>query len=191
MSEPDKGIADAWNKGIRRAKGRHLMLLNSGDTVDPECLAVLQKYVSDDRITCCHARLSTEAGDITGVFKARPESLWRGMHLPHNWAIVPLHFYDDQELGLYQLLPNSMDYEWFHRYYKRFGKTGFYVVDQVLGTYYLGGHSDAAFLKSFRSNKRIQRENGMSSFIATLLCWGYITKHWLVHRLIPQIKRSH
>ena len=31
ISEPDKGISDAFNKGVSRANGDNLMFLNSGD----------------------------------------------------------------------------------------------------------------------------------------------------------------
>jgi glycosyltransferase involved in cell wall biosynthesis len=189
VSEPDEGIADAWNKGIRRATGQQVVILNAGDVFDAECLAVMSQKVSRDRITCCHARLSTEAGVARGTFLARPDKLWRGMHLPHNWAFVPRHFYQSQELGLYRKLRHSMDFEWFHRFYKRYGDAGFQVVDQVLGTYYLGGLSDGAFLQSFKTNEAILRENGTSPLFSRALRWVYSTKHGIVHRILPKIKR--
>jgi len=35
VSEPDAGISDAWNKGVRMATGDVVALLNAGDTHDP------------------------------------------------------------------------------------------------------------------------------------------------------------
>ena len=104
-------------------------------------------------------------------------------------AFVPRHFYGEQELGFYRNLRHSMDFEWFHRFYKRFGKAGFKVVDRVLGTYYLGGISDSAFLKSFQANENILRENGTKPLVSAMLRWGYTTKHRMVHRILPQLKR--
>src|SRR5581483_6078510 len=93
VSEPDEGIADAWNKGLSVATGQHVLILNAGDAYDPDLLATIARHTDGRRIVCTHARLLTEDGKSAGVFQARPAKLSRGMYLPHNCCAVPLEQY--------------------------------------------------------------------------------------------------
>lgn len=167
ISESDKGIADAWNKGLARASGDQVLILNAGDTYDPEMLAIFAREVQTDKITCCHARLLTEDGVLVGKFKAMPQRLWRGMHLPHNWCSVPRALYTKH--GHYRLMPNAMDFDWFHRYYRQRGVQGFRVIEATLGAYRLGGHSDNNFRDGFSANADILMKNGTSRTLAILI----------------------
>lgn len=178
ISEPDEGIADAWNKGVAMARGEHVLILNAGDSYDPDCLQVLAQHVDGRRIICSHARLANEDGSEVGMFLAQPGKLARAMHVPHNWCAVPSRHY--RELGLYAKMPLAMDFEWFHRYYRKFGVLGFEVIDQALGCYYLGGASDINYRSSFGANERILVSHGVSPLVARFYRMSYTLKHALV-----------
>jgi glycosyltransferase involved in cell wall biosynthesis len=180
VSEPDEGIADAWNKGIARARGQYILILNAGDTYDPEFLEKLKPHCDGRRIVCSHARLCAEDGTIVGKFAAKPDKLRVAMHLPHNWCAVPAEHYSS--LGLYRRIPLAMDFDWFHRYHKQYGANGFIVVDEVLGSYYLGGASDQRYAESFQANEHILIENGMHPMLARAYMASYRLKHALKHR---------
>ena len=70
-----------------------------------------------------------------------------------------------------------MDFEWFHRYYRERGLQGFKVIDEVLGSYKLGGHSDIHYREGFETNSKILINNGTPRVLATLLGMAYTVKH--------------
>src|SRR5688500_15619821 len=72
LSEPDEGISDAWNKGIARARGNYVLILNAGDTYDASFLSTLAQQPESDQIVCAHARVCTLDGAVTRIFRAEP-----------------------------------------------------------------------------------------------------------------------
>ena len=46
ISEPDKGIYDAFNKGIKMSKGKYVWIVNSDDYIEPNALEELSSITS-------------------------------------------------------------------------------------------------------------------------------------------------
>ncbi|MCF8007984.1 MAG: glycosyltransferase [Methylovulum sp.] len=177
ISEPDTGIADAWNKGLKLTTGDGVLILNAGDTYTKDAISLLSNSFHPKKITCASSNIVTKEGKVIDVFRARPWKLWYGMHVPHNWCLVPTAFYI--ELGGYPEIKYSMDFSWFYNYYRQYGTDGFIVLDDILGNYSLGGISDIHSFDGFKTNARIMVKKGCSPFIAWSICFVYAIKHYV------------
>ncbi len=84
ICERDKGIADAFNKGIHKATGEITTLLNSGDVLyDPTVLRrVFTTFENDSTLMWCNGKLNMfRAGMWVLIGKKFEKSkLYRGMH---------------------------------------------------------------------------------------------------------------
>lgn len=178
ISEPDRGISDAWNKGLAQASGDYILLLNAGDTYDADYLEQVDRNAGHGlRVVCSHARLLTETGETIGTILSEPRKLYRAMHVAHNWCAVPRRHYE--KLGGYRELKLAMDFEWFHRYYRHYGVDGFTVIDASLGEYHLGGTSDVNYSASFRTNADILMHHGTPRVVANFWRLAYTIRHAL------------
>lgn len=167
ISEPDRGIADAFNKGIAMAQGELIGIINSDDHYLPGALlAVAEAYSANPDKDIFHGDMIRFQGD-TPVFRltpADPETgIWREMPLNHPATFVTRRAYAqcggfDAEMRL------AMDYDLLLRLYK----TGFrfhYIARPLAGMRY-GGVSDANNIEGLREVRRIVIREGYPWFKA-------------------------
>ena len=123
VSEPDLGISDAFNKGIRFSQGEAVIMLNSGDilinrTYPIQAIKILHKHPEIDFV---HADLIFEDG-LIGPYIMRPlrtqnnfyPNIGRGMPYRHQSMVVRKSIYD--KVGLFNLNYICCDYDWVCRW---------------------------------------------------------------------------
>lgn len=106
VSEPDKGIYDAMNKGILAANGEYLMFLNSGDLLaDEKVVELCLKNIEE------HKDVDIFYGDIWGIVDSKadkwlhthPESIdlvfLQTQNINHQSSLIRKSVFDD--CGLY------------------------------------------------------------------------------------------
>jgi glycosyltransferase involved in cell wall biosynthesis len=147
QSEPDEGISDAFNKGIRLAQGEFIGILNSDDTYSAGALQkVAEAFTADPAPDVVYGDMIRIQGE-TPLFRLCPSPvdsrIWHDMPLNHPATFVRRTAYE--LVGLFDTqMRVAMDYEMVFRLYR--AGCRFRYLAQVLATMRYGGASDERFL---------------------------------------------
>lgn len=161
ISEPDRGISDAFNKGLGRATGEIIGILNSDDRYEPGALAAVASAFRDDPAAdVFYGDILRLQGDKP-LFRLKPgrvgKNIWREMPLNHPATFVTRRGYAG--VGLFdEGLRVAMDYDMVLRLY--LAGRRFRYIDGVLARMRYGGESDAGFLQARREVVAVTVRNG-------------------------------
>jgi len=89
ISEPDRGIYDAMNKGIKKAKGDYVIFMNAGDTFNSKNVLVdftTQNFKADVIYGNCYVEYAYNYGRLLKPNDLK--SLWKGMSFSHQTVFV-------------------------------------------------------------------------------------------------------
>lgn len=173
QSEPDTGLYDAMNKGVRLASAPYIAILNADDlytaaTVLERCIAQLEKTHAD----ICYGDLRyVDATDTTRTVRtwragegSRRDFYW-GWMPPHPTIVARRSLYD--KWGGYRLdLGTAADYEWLVRVVVRQGASLCYVPETLVSMR-AGGASNRSLkarLLANRMDRRAWRTNGVRPY---------------------------
>lgn len=138
-SEPDKGIYDAMNKGVRMCCGHWVIFMNAGDRFhDAEVVEEIfaRRQVREDLIYGDTVFISDGKEELVAAKEV--DLLWQAMVFNHNSlfarrSVLLEHPFIDQ----YNIVADSEFVIWAHQSGKSFHNTGL-----VINTYQRGGYSD-------------------------------------------------
>ena len=166
ISEADKGIADAFNKGLARASGEWVGILNADDWYEPETVARVIGAIKDADIV--HGAVRYWEGDKPReVYYPCQAKLTREMTINHPSVFVRRSVYE-AEGGFDPAYRLAMDYELMLRLYVkgyRFKELG----NTVLANMSHGGASDRCWAQAFWEAARAKLRH-LSSPAST---WAY------------------
>ena len=116
ISEKDAGIYDAMNKGIKLASGDAIVLLNSGDTLDPNYLSYIASELTCEEIqsTISYSDYVIKFSEIDLLIKKKSVLKTYKMGICHQTMVVGSKIY--KELGEYNLeYKIGSDYDFYLR----------------------------------------------------------------------------
>ncbi len=177
VSEPDKGIYDAMNKGIKLAHGTYLLFLNAGDEllVSPDNIvaAAPEKSV----IVYAKAKMFNPDGSFDYIKGKRLKNIRRflqGMPLCHQAIFYRRELIGEYDLGFKVISDRVLTYNLLRTY----GRRRAFFVDSVMVNYYQDGFSCNGVSDAFLAEEdaRFYRSVGKAYYIKIKII-NYHFKH--------------
>ena len=154
ISEPDNGIADAFNKGLKLANGEITGLLNADDWLEPDAIMNVVNEIGNNDILYGNMRQWTPGG-TQYILTGDHTQLLKGMTLNHPSVFIRKRVYET--LGYYNTSYKlAMDYELLLRCFLK-GAT-FKNSGKLLTNMKTEGASDRNWLAALKEVKRAKDE---------------------------------
>lgn len=166
-SEPDKGICDAFNKGILAATGDVIGIINSDDMLCQNALQFVAKSYSEDiDVYYGKGKRLYDDGHMDDYLPKKLSYLKYGMALVHPSTFVTRIAYE--KYGMFDLKYRAcMDRELFLRIKSNGGR--FKYIDEYLSVYRMGGFSDENYTKiAVKERDELSIKYGANRFLIYL-----------------------
>lgn len=154
ISEPDKGIYDAMNKGIQMASGELIGIVNSDDYYEPDALSIMKRLYTGYEYSILYGAVrAVENGKEVMVYIKNHEFIEQDM-ITHPSCFITKKLYD--KFGLYSLkYPYSADYEFMLRIRNK-EQIKYYKTYDIITNFSNGGISNG--VKAYRDTLKLLHE---------------------------------
>lgn len=185
FSEKDEGLYDAMNRGIARATGDVIGILNSDDFYhDEHVLEDINKAMEEQPVDCIYGDLKfIKANDKNRIVRIWKGSQYKKGAFLHGWHPAHPTFYARQEcfdkLGAFNTnLAVSADFELMLRFIEVAGLRNRYI-NRYFIKMRMGGESTGSLRNIIRGNRSILRALSENGFKPSPL--------FLFYRFVPKI----
>lgn len=173
ISEPDKGISDAFNKSVKAAKGDYIYFIGAGDYFwSNDSIKRMMTGVDKEKdiLVCGRINRVTENGKkvlYTSSISFKKWMLLYKMGLPHQALFTNKKYFDNY--GLFdENCRYAMDYELLLRAYKEFPRV--VIKDVVVTAWRAGGIGTNKIDSILNEYHRIRLKNRIASvFVLNLI----------------------
>lgn len=190
ISEPDEGISDAFNKGIKLAKGDVIAILNSDDYyADTRVMQrVVEIFISEPEVKVIYGKvrcIHPETEETLAIYYSEPfsfEKMKKKLIIPHPAIFMRREVYDT--VGDFSLQYKiCMDHDYLLRAVKLYQP---YAIDEVFTVMRWGGKSTNNIYLAHREAYRIMRANGVwfiAAAINLMYRYGATTASLLLQKI--------
>ena len=171
VSEKDKGLYDAFNKGIKMSKGKYICIVNSDDLLTKNALKTMNNYaVLNPDIDFFFGSVKKHWGVLYGYRPYKIYWSW-GFYSSHSTGFF-IKTESAKKVGLYNLkYKYSADYDYFFRMIVKKKLKGIGTKkDEIFGTFRRGGFSSKVdFISHFFEEIKIRIDNGQNKLLILII----------------------
>lgn len=182
ISEPDRGIYDAMNKGIALASGQYIGMINADDWYESDAVERVVEVIRENpKVDIVHGKLNfinlyTGKSFILTPKVSLHNLLWKGMSVYHPTMFVKKSVYSIYKYNVdYRI---KSDFKFIYQTIKD-GKS-YIATDSIIASFRSGGASND-ILVSFLETIVIKKEVGVGLFLNIASSINQLLLH-LAHR---------
>jgi len=167
VSDKDKGLYDAFNKGLTLVDGEIVGIINSDDVYTPECLGYVEKYfLKYNDLDFMFGGVKKHWGLIHGYKPWKVHFSW-GFYSSHSTGFF-IKLKAAKKNGFYNLKYKcSSDFDYFYRMIVKNKMNGMSSKkDEIFGVFRRGGFSSKfSFWEHFKEGIQIRIDNGQNKLL--------------------------
>jgi glycosyltransferase involved in cell wall biosynthesis len=179
VSEPDKGISDAFNKGIAKATGDIIGILNADDWYEPNTLQIIAANFHNGDVL--HGKMQYWRDNRKDyLVEGNHALLLKEMTVNHPTVFVKKSVYN--RFGTFKIdFRYTMDYEMLLRFFLK--GIHFLYIPEVVANMSFAGTSDRNWDKAIKESRKAKLDNGLAKIETEVYYWKQLTRTFIARGL--------